>query len=460
MHLPTSDTIVARSTAPGEAALAVIRLSGPESLRIARSCLPSPRATPGPRTVSRSRFVDPREGSVLDDVLWYWFAAPRSFTGEEMVEISFHGSPYIVSRALEVLCAHGARLADPGEFTRRAFCNGKLDLAQSEAIIDLIHARGEEAHRVAQARLRGEHGDAVTRLHDRLHDLISLCEAYLNFPEDVMDEMDEARITGELHGTLADVRRLVGRVADRRLLFEGVRVFLAGVPNVGKSSLFNRLLGHERALVSEIPGTTRDYLEVDVVLGGYRFRVFDQAGYRAATGTDAEDLEQRGISLARKLWESADAFLLLRDLTRYPTAEEVQLDRDLPPRPTLLVGNKRDAVSEPPAWFLHEPRPTAQVSCHSGMGLGEIEEWLVETAVRLTRPQGEATLFFDEWQRDALLSCLAAVEEAHSAWERGISIEFISLDLRRGLDALGSITGRTTADDILNRIFERFCIGK
>lgn len=445
-------TIAACATAVGESAIAVVRLSGAQSLAVAMACMDLARP-PKPRQVTYSRFLDAR-GQVLDDVLWWHASGPGTYTGEDTVEISFHGSPFIVKQGLARLHETGARPAEPGEFTRRAFLNGKLDLAQAEAVIDLIQSRAAQAHHFARQRLDGEGGNALRSLYDRWQNLAALFEAYLNFPDDVMDEMDDAEVSKAIQLLQNEMKAFNERLADRRPLYDGVRVLLAGAPNVGKSSLFNRLVGFERAIVSPTPGTTRDYLEAELTLGGLRFRLFDQAGWREG----AEEIERQGIVLGRKLAETADIIVFLIDLSRELTAEEENLIASIPKKPLILVGSKLDTTTA--SQRRCKLAPDVLLSCNSGEGIPVLEERLVALGSGIANPHGEQTLHYGQQHRAALKEAEEALAKVAQAHENGLSLEFLAIDVREGASALGSLLGVTLAEDALDRVFSQFCIGK
>lgn len=450
-----TSTIVACATPPGEGAIAVVRLSGPQALEIVQRCLARPQSPPE-RLMQYSRFVAGDGRALLDQVLWWHGRAPSTYTGEDTVEISFHGSPYIVDRAIDALLAAGATLAEPGEFTKRAFLNGKLDLSQAEAVIDMIQSRSAQAHGYALRRLTGGVGAELRALHERYRDLVSLLEAYLNFPEDIVDEADDARIDGALKSLREAFRTFQARVVDRRPLYEGIRVLLVGAPNVGKSSLFNRLIGFERALVSAVPGTTRDYIEAEFTAGGLRFKLMDQAGVR---DDPTEELEAKGIALARELWEDADIVFLVRDGSRPATEAEHALESAFPGKIVAVLRNKADLELHPEA-LPRTSLPHLDISAAGGNGLDALEAYLIREGKRISQPHGEQTLHFGQQQREILKSACEALEAAGEGRQNGLSLEFLSLELREGLDRLGLLIGATTTDDLLNRVFDRFCIGK
>ena len=382
--------------------------------------------------------------------------APHSFTREEVVEVHCHGGMVIIRQIVDAFLEVGARLARPGEFTQRAFLNGRLDLSQAEAVIDLIRARSESAGRVALAQLDGRVSRIVAEMSDRLADLLSHVESLVDFPEEDIEFAELSFLEDESRSLLAQIEDFLEHFDMGRVMREGLSVLILGKPNVGKSSLLNLLLGESRAIVSDIPGTTRDTIEENLVLGGIPLRLIDTAGVR-----DSEDpVEVEGIARARAKVASADLILLVvdgscpldeQDLLAFSACREYK---------TLLVCNKSDLPqsSLPSEWTA---LPTVFLSCRSGEGLSLLRDSIVTLLGGSVQGDlAQEVVFSDRRHRDALLRTRESLMRFQSALSDGLSPEFPALDLREALDALGEILGKTTPDNILDRIFSRFCIGK
>lgn len=465
----TGDTIAAVATARGEAAIGVIRTSGPGAIRIARGLceLPSP---------IRSQFACVRvlqfRGERLDEALVLPFVAPHTFTGEDIVEYHCHGGPITLERVLQAILALGARVAEPGEFSRRAMLHGKLDLLQVEAIADIIHAESESAHRLAQAHLEGSLSRRVDQLKEALAETLTLVEAAIDFSlEEHVYSITPDQIVERLAPIRAELRALLETYRSGRLQYEGVRVAIVGKPNAGKSTLLNRLLREERAIVTEIAGTTRDYLEESCRIGGIHFRLIDTAGIRR---TD-DHVERIGVERAEKLARSADVVVVVADASDPAPFDDLAFDWQAP---TGLLFNKLDTLPEassgedagltrlPDALAARVP-PALRDSANVATSLLEADGLEAVEALLLTlseqagyRTSGESALLTRERHFRVLSTSEEALARAHGAALSALPHEFIASDLREALDALGSLTGAITSDDVLNRIFGDFCIGK
>jgi tRNA modification GTPase len=450
LHL--KDTIAAISTPPGQGGLGVLRLSGPLARATAARMLRlSAAAEWRPWTAMLAELVD-TEGQAVDQVIATFFARPRSYTAEDVVEISCHGSPVVLRFALERACQEGARPAEPGEFTLRAFLNGRIDLPRAEAVRDLIEATTLYQAKIAARQIRGSVSRQVAPLKEGLLDLIALLEAGIDFAEDDVPVAEAGEILGRLDSLLDGVRRLAGSFAYGRLVHSGLAIAIVGRPNVGKSSLFNRLLEQDRAIVTEIPGTTRDLVTEAASLEGIPVRYMDTAGIREAGGR----IESLGIERSYQAMADADLTLVVVDLS-WPTQAE---DRDLIQEATrqgrvVPVGNKCDLPRRSDA-----PEGMLVVSALTGEGIAELRRKIVD---RIAPEEGivpEAGFITSVRHEQRLRECVACLDKARGAAAEGIPHEMLLIDLYEALEALASITGATTADDILNRIFSTFCIGK
>lgn len=397
--------------------------------------------------------VDPASAAPIDEVLVLPMFAPRSFTGEDVVEIHCHGGVLIAERALRALFSSGARAARPGEFTERAFLNGRLDLCQAEAVADLIEASSDAGHAAAWHQLEGALSRAVHDVHDRLVDLRALIEAHLDFPDDDLPAEAEHEVTTGLEGVRADLERLAATFARGRLAREGIRVVLLGKPNVGKSSLLNAILGRERALVSTQPGTTRDYLEEPVALGSLRLLLCDTAGLRS----DAGDVERAGIERTLAIADTADVVIVVLDRSRARDEQDAAVLNAAAARARVVVRNKADL---PEAWPAHTGM--LDVSARTGQGLDDLATALARTLapVHGTEPSREPVLITRARHHEAIVACSEAVERARSALDLQTGLEIVACELQAGALELEHLLGRTDVEELLDRIFRRFCLGK
>jgi tRNA modification GTPase len=398
-----------------------------------------------------------QDGSPVDEVLAVVMRAPHSYTGEDVVEIHGHGGSQLMRSTLDLFLAAGARLARPGEFTQRAFFNGKLDLAQAEAVSALIGARSDQAARVALAQLDGRLSQRLYGFTGELRELLLLLEAHIDFPDDDLGGLDLAILSSRAAAVQASMAALIATFDNGRALREGVNVLILGRPNVGKSSLLNALLGEARAIVTEVPGTTRDTVEEQLVLGGFPLRLVDTAGVRDTT----DPIELEGVRRARDKVKTADLVLLVVDISRPLTEEDRMAMALTPPERTVLVCNKSDLPRLCPDDDLQGFPLRVAVSAHLGSGLNDLQAAVVEHF----RGSGdnetaEGVVLTERRHREALAEALAALDRFLHALTTGDPLECLAFELREALAALGRITGETTPDAILEQIFGRFCIGK
>ena len=446
----TPDTIAALATPPGRGGIAVIRVSGPDA---PRCCEALSGSLPAPREARFRRFRD-AEGEVIDEGLVVYFPAPDSFTGEAVVELHGHGGPVAVEQLLERLATLGARPAGPGEFSLRAFLNGRLDLAQAEAIADLIESRSREASRAAVRSLQGELSARVTALVDALTDLRVYVEAALDFPDEDVDFLADDALEARLVKLRADFAALTSRTEHGRRLHDGLTLVIAGPPNAGKSSVLNRLAGSDAAIVTDIAGTTRDVLREALVLDGVPVNVVDTAGLRDSD----EPVEREGIRRALAEAERADGVLLVVDGTVTDAgAFDAARARVHTDAPVLVVVNKTDLAAAPmraPAWA-----PDALlVSARTGEGFAALTDAVLELAG--VAEAAAAPLAARGRHIDALRRAAAHLEAGAAALFDLQAGELLAEELRLAQDALGEITGKVHSDALLGRIFASFCIGK
>ena len=484
---PFDDTIAAISTPTGLGGIGIVRLSGPNALGLAAEIF---------RPAAKDRSVLDQEsfttcygrvigdaGEAVDEAILTVMRAPRTYTTQDVVEINCHGGIVPLRRTLELVLHHGARLADPGEFTKRAFYFGRIDLAQAEAVCDIINARTEEAHRAAMEQLQGRLSGEVHALREGILDLVTHLEAAIDFGEDDIELLSSEAQGERLEALLAHIGRLLAEADSGRALREGLRAAIVGRPNVGKSSLMNALLGESRVIVTEIPGTTRDVVEDAVNIGGIPVILADTAGLR-----DTEDVvENAGVERARAMMNRADLVLLVMDGSQPLQPEDAQLLGDVPADKTLLVLNKQDLPqqwdaprgeerspvaddggegSPPHAETVFRPDRIVPVSATQHTGLDALRERITQMVWHgHAGPSGEA-LVTNVRHKDALERAEMALTHARGPLATGLTEEYVVEDLREALDALGEIIGTTFAGDrtqneeIINRIFESFCIGK
>ena len=458
--IPLNDTIAAIATPVGEGGISVIRISGPEARGIAGRHFQgrSPLVSVSTHTAHFGKFLD-NGGSIIDEVVATVFIEPQSYSGEDIVEISCHGGMLVTQRILTELIKAGARLATPGEFTKRAFLNGKLDLSQAEAVADLIQARSQAAHAVSIMQLEGRLSNEVGLIRNQLTDLASLIELGLDFSEEDVSFASQQQITQSIAEVRDKINSMIESYSSGRVCKEGIRVVLTGRPNVGKSSVLNRLLNTDRAIVTEIPGTTRDLIEETITIGGVSYVLVDTAGLR-----DSSDIvEREGIARSEQQLSKADIILLILDLSvdiNVPDTALFSRLKDLN-KPVIVVGNKSDLANSDGKKKLKCLSGSGEVivSAKFNRGFEEMREALARSST-VDNFSEKSFLVSNLRHQQCLVSAAESLKKASASVSASMTGEFISLDIRKACDALGEIIGEVTNDDILNNIFSRFCIGK
>ena len=439
-------TIAAAATAPGRAGIGVVRLSGREVRRIAAALLGN---VPVPRHATFARFLE-ADGEPIDEGIALFFPAPASYTGEDVLELQGHGGPMVMRLLLRRCIELGARLAQPGEFTRRAFLNDRLDLAQAESVADLIEASSVEAARGAARSLAGEFSREVEGVAAQVMELRMHVEACIDFPEEEIDPADRGEQSRRLDAIRASLAKLLANAEQGAVLRDGLTVALIGPPNVGKSSLLNRLSGEDVAIVTPIAGTTRDYVRSTVSLEGVPIHLVDTAGLRETS----DEVERIGIERTWKAVAEAGAALFITE-TGQRRVEESRLLARLPASlPVAVLVNKIDLTGERPRSDEGDRGPVIYLSAKTGEGLGELKRWLLDAAG--WKPHGEGLFLARERHLAALQNASERLQTAASLTQ----YELVAEELRLAHDALGSITGAVHSDDLLGAIFSRFCIGK
>lgn len=458
------ESIAAIATPPGAGALAIIRVSGPDAIgigdRVFRGAVPLGSAAG--YTVHHGSVVGPGEER-FDEVLVTVFRSPRSYTGEDMIEISCHGGTFITREVMRLVMAAGARPAQPGEFTRRAFLSGRIDLSQAEAVADVIASRSRRGHRVSLEQLSGRLGNAVRTLRTDMMDLCALLELELDFSEEGLDLITAQDVERRITGIRTRCGALLASYAHGRIYRDGVRVVLAGEPNAGKSSVFNALLRQDRAIVTPVPGTTRDSLEESIIIDGILFLLTDTAGLRETV----DQVEQIGVERSRSAVSGADILVHVMDASVSPDVAEHlrRMSVHSEEQHFIPVLNKCDLL---PAWPKPELAPmrgessgiVSPISARTGQGLDALRAQLARVATGDQALGSEDVCITSERHRDALTKADASLERALAGLKSGATEEYLAFDIREAASALAEITGEASSEEVLNHIFERFCIGK
>ncbi len=427
-----SDTIVAVSTAAGRAAIGIVRLSGPDSWKITLKHL---QISPKERVATYSKFMLGEK--ILDDVVVTFYKSPRTYSGEDMVEISFHGNPLILSKAVRALISSGARLAEGGEFTKRAFLNGKMDLTMAEAVEKLIDSTSDVGIEIARKTMDGALSKMVSRERMNLLNISAQIEARIDYPDEFEDEFDL-----NISTSIKRMEKILSTYDPAVTAIEGVKVALLGAPNVGKSSILNALVGKERAIVTPIPGTTRDTVEAEIFVNGLKVKIVDTAGIRKTL----DEVEKLGVDRAIKAAEEAHIKVHILDAT----SEENQLE--LPA--DIVVVNKSDLVKR-------QLKDALNVSAKTGHGIEKLREKISNLARRVAENVNSAeAVIIAERQYQLLSKCVLELKEAERAQKIGYPVDVLDINIRNAIEALDSLVGRKYSEDILDVIFSKFCVGK
>ncbi len=456
------DTIAAIATPLGHSALAVVRLSGPDTETIVRRIFRMGKNRRSEYTL-RERYVhygfvvDPETEEPVDEVTLILYRGPKSYTTEDMAEILCHGGFISPTRVLRACIKAGARQAEPGEFTKRAFLGGRIDLTEAEAVLDIIHASSPKEQAVALKQLSGGLRRAIEEVKERLTRCLMLVEASIDFPEEEIEFLDPEQLREELSEAKARAEELASHFEEAQVIRRGIPIAIVGRPNVGKSSLLNALLRQERAIVTSIPGTTRDTIEEELHILGFPFRLIDTAGIR-----ETEDpVEKIGVERSVEKLKEASLVLMVIDASTPLTSEDRHIASLVAERPHVVVLNKEDLgcrVSEEDVRELGLKGPVVKTSCREMTGIDTLQRTVVEV-LRLNRFR-DSEFLINERHYGSLKAAAEALSRCLETLDMGLSNEFVAIDLKEALNRLGEITGEVTTDDILNMIFERFCIGK
>ncbi|MBW1980031.1 MAG: tRNA uridine-5-carboxymethylaminomethyl(34) synthesis GTPase MnmE [Deltaproteobacteria bacterium] len=456
------DTIAAIATPIGTAGIGIIRLSGPQAWAVGQRLFRprKDRQHLSSHQLYLGHIICPETGKAVDEVLVSFMKAPHTYTREDVVEINCHSGLVVLERILHLILSHGARLAEPGEFSRRAFLNGRIDLTQAEAIADLINAKTHKSLELAGEQLQGRMHQLIARIRGDLLDLLAYVEAAIDFPEDDVEYLNQTDFTERLRSRVYEpVKQLLQRYEDGRILREGLSVIITGKPNVGKSSLLNNLLNSERALVTPIPGTTRDLIEEGCSLRGIPLRLVDTAGLHPSE----HPVERLGIERARERLSRADLVLFLLDRSQQLTKEDAHIYQEISSKPRLLIVNKVDLPPHPDFSELTKHFPGErflQVSALRGDGVEELKDAILETIIG-ERLDTETSLVAPNLRhKKCLESTLEALARSLNLLESNGAPELLAVELQESLAHLGDIIGQTTSEDVLDQIFNQFCIGK
>jgi tRNA modification GTPase len=454
--LNSNDTICALSTPNGVGAIALIRVSGANSLAIVSACFSKNLCDKPSHTAHFGYFKSP-EGTLIDEVLITVFESGKSFTGEEAAEIACHASPYIQQQIIQTLLSAGCRLAEPGEYTMRAFMNGKLDLSQAEAVADLIASQTKGAHDIALKQLRGGFSNELRDLREKLIHFASLVELELDFAEEDVEFADRNELKQLVADVLAYIKRLATSFELGNAIKNGAPVAIVGAPNTGKSTLLNQLLGEDRAIVSNIAGTTRDVIEETLNIEGILFRLIDTAGIREG----AEEIEAMGIERSKEKIQQAQVVLCLADVSKENSLEEVtawaeEIKSTDHNKKIIIVANKVDINHRSPSFV---EGPVIYISAKEGVGIEELKQQLVELVTGDFNISTD-TIVSNARHYDALVRTAHSLEKAQYDLDNNITADFVAMDIRQAMYDLGTITGDISTDDLLGNIFSKFCIGK
>ena len=453
------DTIAAISTPIGEGGLGIVRINGPRAFFIGNKIFTKKVSRLPSHTVHHGHIIDPRSKERIDEVMLSIFRKPKSFTTEDMIEITGHGGIVPLRRILEVCLTAGARLAEPGEFTKRAFLNEQIDLAQAEAVVDIIRAKTEMGLKVALHQLDGELSSKIERLCQELINLSAHLEAAIDFPEEDIEGLESSQMLLRARKVLKEVRKLLEGAAGGKILREGIKTVIIGRPNVGKSSLLNALLKEKRAIVTSIPGTTRDIIEEIINVGGIPLKIIDTAGLTTAEGI----VEKESVERTRRSLKAADLILLVLDAATRLSKEDHRIMEEVKDKKVIVVINKTDL---PEVIEVNKIKKTLhnkkiiKVSATKKTGLMRLERMIIDLIFEEGDAPSDRTLVTNVRHKDALERTKKNLENMVESIKKNMSAEFISIDLKAALDSLGEITGKTVTEDILDEIFSQFCIGK
>ena len=453
------DTIAAVVTAPGMGSVGIIRLSGPEAVAIGKRLYRGhgSLSEAASHTIHYGKVVEPKTGKVVDEALFMLMRAPHSFTGEDVVEIQCHGGTVVMRRILQLVLEAGARLAEAGEYSKRAFLNGKKDLAQAEAIMDIVSAKTERGLDMAMAQLAGGLSEEIQKARAILLELIAFIQADIDYPDDDIERLTVDEQITRVDALYKQLETILATAGRGKMLKDGIRTVIAGKPNVGKSSLLNALLGEKRAIVTDIPGTTRDVIEEYVDMQGVPLRIMDTAGIRETDNL----VEQMGVDMARQFLQSADLVLYVYEPEQGLTAEDQAILAEVGQVPLIFLQNKVDlGEQEAPAESLLAGRPLVKLSALYGQGMDALEKAILDLFFDGEISAGHDVLVTNVRHQELLKESLTHLENFRNGAQMGMTGDFLVIDLQSAWEKLGMITGETVEEDLLDQIFSQFCLGK
>lgn len=454
------DTIAAIATPPGEGGIGIIRISGEESKEILGRIF---RSASGCEIESRrmtyGHIVEPESGSIIDEVLAVYMKGPKTYTVEDVVEINCHGGMVPLRKTLELILSCGARMAEPGEFTKRAFLNGRLDLSQAEAVIDVIKARTDKSFDVAMQQLDGRFSEKIKTIREKFVDLLVNITVNIDYPDEDIEELTYDQLIEDLSRISGEIEELLKSAETGRIMQEGLAISIIGKPNVGKSSLMNTLLGESRAIVTEIAGTTRDIIEEHLSIRGIPVKLTDTAGIRKTS----DIIEKIGIEKSKESFNQADLVIFILDLSRALDQEDIEIMALLNPEKSIVIFNKNDLSRNLDESAVRKLLPGAviiEASMETGEGIREIEDQIESMVYGGKVSQKESVMVTNVRHKDILLKATASLRDAREMAERKEALELIEIDVNTAYQSLGEIIGETVQDDIIDEVFARFCLGK
>ncbi|MFW5986281.1 MAG: tRNA uridine-5-carboxymethylaminomethyl(34) synthesis GTPase MnmE [Halanaerobiales bacterium] len=463
MSLLHDDTIAAISTPLGSAGIGKIRMSGPEAFEIAASLFKGVKGKNlkevDTYTAHYGYVVEPDTGDIADEVICIVMKGPHSFTGEDVVEFDCHGGTVPLKRVLEVLLDNGARLAEPGEFSKRAFLNGRLDLAQAEGIIEVINSKTNKGLDVALSHLGGQLSKKIENIKGKVISLYAHLEAAIDFPEDEIEGFNSDEVRDRLEKIKKEIKELLETSNQGKIYREGIRTVIVGKPNVGKSSLMNTLLEEKRAIVTDIPGTTRDIIEEYINIQGIPLRIIDTAGIRETDNM----IEQIGVERARESLTEADLILMMLDASQPLTEEDIRIYKMIEDKPVIIIVNKtdlREKINIEKAEKKFSKHKILKMSLKEEEGLNDLKKAVIDEVLDEELRTGEGVFITRTRHKNALKNAYTALERVSESHRRKMPYDFYTIDLKDCLNSLGEITGETVTDDIIDKIFHDFCLGK
>lgn len=454
------DTIAAIATAPGEGGIGIIRISGENSKSVLKKIFkPANPASLENRKMAYGNIVDPTTEKIVDEVLCVYMKSPKTYTMEDVVEINCHGGMVPLRKTLELVLSNGARIAEPGEFTKRAFLNGRLDLSQAEAVIDLIKAKTDRTFDVALNQLEGVFSGTIKEIRKKLVDILVNLTVNIDYPDEDIEQITYEKLGLDLSNVLDDIEKLLSSADTGRIIREGLAVSIIGKPNVGKSSLMNSLLKETRAIVTEIPGTTRDTIEENISIKGIPVKLTDTAGIRETSDV----IEKIGIEKSKESFNQADLVIFILDSSRELEDEDLEIMDLINPEKTIILLNKIDLIQKIKKEEILEKMPGVtliETSMAKRMGIDEIEKKIVDLVYGGKISQNNNVMVTNVRHKDILEKSRQSISDAINMINLHEALEFIEIDVNSAYESLGEIIGETVQDDIINEVFARFCLGK